>query len=359
MHNFKRVWRGRATKLPGLNPQPVELGLVSPVMLVVVDTEEEFNWGQPFSRQATATRSISAQDRVHALYDRLGVVPTYVIDYPVASSAPAARYLRGLVDAGRAEFGTHCHPWVTPPYREKVSSFNSYHGNLPRELEEAKIRASTDAVAQAFGRAPRVFKAGRYGVGPNTFGILKDLGYTVDCSVVPHTNFSYDGGPNYHGMSDRPFFLDASRSLLEVPMTVGFSGSMRDIGPFCPWIVGSNLSQRLRLPGVMSRMKWLERGRLSPEGFDVETQERLLTTLFHAGVRVFTMTYHSPTLQPGNTPYVRTEEDLAAFLANIESVLRFFRDTMGGTFSTLTGVERLARSRVALGKDKDKAAVAY
>lgn len=181
----------------------------------------------------------------------------------------------------------------------------------------------------------------------------------MDCSVVPHTNFSFDGGPNYHGMSDRPFFLDASRQLLEVPMTVGYSGSMRQIGPVCPWIVGSTLSQWLRVPGVMSRMKWLERGRLSPEGFDVETQERLLTTLFHEGVRVFTMTYHSPTLQPGNTPYVRTEEDLAAFLTNIESVLRFFRDTMGGTFSTLTRIDRLARSRVAMGKDQDKAAVAY
>lgn len=112
-------------RLPGLKPQPVELGLVSPVMLVVVDTEEEFNWGQPFNRKATDTRSIPAQDRVHAIYDRMGVVPTYVVDYPVATSAPAAQYLRRLVDAGRAEFGTHCHPWVTPPYSEKVSSFNS------------------------------------------------------------------------------------------------------------------------------------------------------------------------------------------------------------------------------------------
>lgn len=344
-------------RLPGLNPQPVELGLVSPVMLVVVDTEEEFNWSKPFNRKATATHSISAQDRLHALYDRMGVVPTYVMDYPVATSEPAVRYLRRLVDAGRAEFGTHCHPWVTPPYSEKVSTYNSYHGNLPAELEEAKIRASTDAVAQAFGRAPRVFKAGRYGVGPNTFRILRELGYTVDCSVVPHTNFGWDGGPNYHGMPDRPFFTDASHALLEVPMTVGFSGSMREIGPYFPWLVGSTLSQWLRVPGVMSRMQWLERGRLSPEGFDVETQERLLANMFNSGVRVFTMTYHSPTLQPGNTPYVRTEEDLTAFLANIESVLRFFRDTMGGTFSTLTGVERLARSRVAMGKGKPAVAL--
>ena len=63
-------------------------------------------------------------------------------------------------------------------------------------------------------------------------------------------------------------------------------------------------------------------------------------------VRVFTLTYHSPTLQPGNTPYVKTEADLAAFLSNIESVLRFFQDRLGGTFSTLTQIERLARSRV-------------
>lgn len=344
-------------RLPGLDPQPVELGLAAPVLLVVVDTEEEFNWNQPFNRQATATKSISSQDRVHALYDRFGVVPTYVMDYPVASSAPATHYLRGLVDAGRAEFGTHCHPWVTPPHNETVSVFNSYHGNLPLELEEAKIRTSTDAVAQAFGRAPRVFKAGRYGVGPNTFGILQELGYTVDCSVVPHTNFSFEGGPNYQGMSDRPFFTDASRTLLEVPMTVGYSGRLRRMGPANPWLIGSNLSQRLRLPGVMSRMKWLERGRLSPEGFDVRSQERLLTTLFHEGVRVFTMTYHSPTLQPGNTPYVKTEADLAAFLANIESVLSFFQNRLGGTFSTLTRIEQLARSRA--GAAQAVAAVAH
>ena len=56
----------------------------TPELLVVVDTEEEFDWSAPFSREATATRSIPAQARAHDIYDRLGVVPTYVVEYPVA-----------------------------------------------------------------------------------------------------------------------------------------------------------------------------------------------------------------------------------------------------------------------------------
>ncbi|QHE85940.1 polysaccharide deacetylase family protein [Hydrogenophaga sp. BPS33] len=324
-------------------PRPGKWKYEAPLLLVVVDTEEEFNWGLPFDRQATATHSITAQDRVHGVYDKLGVVPTYVMDYPVAASRTAAHYLRTLVDAGKAEFGTHCHPWVTPPYSEQVSVFNSYHGNLPRELEAEKIRLTTEAVAQAFGRSPRVFKAGRYGLGPNTFGILRELGYSVDCSVVPHTSFAHEGGPNYQGMPDQPYFPDASHALLEVPLTVGYSGSLRRWGVTRPALMQNHFAQRLHLPGIMSRMGLLERVRLSPEGFDENTLKRLLRTMVQDGVQVFTMTYHSPTLQPGNTPYVRTPADLEAFLRTIENVLRYFQSELGGRFSTLERLERLIR----------------
>lgn len=332
------------SNFPDLSPQAVDLGLPAPVLLVVVDTEEEFDWNKPFDRQSTGTKSILEQERAHALFDRFGVVPTYVIDYPVATSQVGARYLRKLVEEGRAEFGAHCHPWVTPPHREEVSLFNSYHGNLPRELEEAKIRTSTDAVAQAIGQRPRIFKAGRYGLGPNTLGILREIGYTVDCSVVPHTSFAVEGGPNYLGMPDRPFFTDASRSLFEVPLTVGYSGHLQRFGPSNTWIHERRLSRALHLPGLLSRVGWLERARLSPEGFDAQTLKRLMKTMLKQGVSVFTMTYHSTTLQVGNTPYVNTESDLQRFLATIETVLQFFRDELGGRYSTLSRLDALARS---------------
>ena len=331
--------------LPALDPQAADLGLQGPVLLVVVDTEEEFDWSKPFDRGATATRSIPAQDRAHSIYDRYGVVPTYVMDHPVATSPQAVRYLRRLVDAGRAEFGTHCHPWVTPPHSEAVNAFNSFHGNLKPELEAAKIAASTDAVAQAFGQAPRIFKAGRYGLGPRTFETLKRLGYSIDCSFVPHTSYAPDSGPDFYGTPERPFFTDASCTLLEVPLTVGYSGRLSSVGRANEGLVDAKAAKALRLPGIFSRLGLLERARLSPEGFDLATQCRLLRAMSEQGTKVFTISYHSPSLEAGHTPYVRSAEELGIFLHAIDGVLRFFQEELGGSFTTLSQVERLARER--------------
>ncbi len=329
--------------LPACQPQIAKLDFDRPQLLVVVDTEEEFDWAQPFDRSRTGTMSIPAQDRAHAIYDCYGVVPTYVMDHPVATSPTAARYLRRLVDAGRADFGTHCHPWVTPPFDEAVNNFNSFHGNLPPELEAAKIRASTEAVAQAFGAAPRNFKAGRYGLGPRTFDTLIELGYTVDCSFVPHTNFSSISGPDFYSTPEQPFFTDATRRLLEVPLTVGYSGALNALGRNVNGFVDAPLAQGLRLPGILSRLGLMERARLSPEGFDAATQCRLLRAMVAQGVRVFTMTYHSPSLAPGYTPYVPDEAALTAFLRCIEDVLGCFQNELGGGFTTLAEVDRQAR----------------
>jgi hypothetical protein len=334
--------------LPNFQAQTVELKLERPLLLVVVDTEEEFDWARPFDRSSTGTASIPAQDRAHAIYDRYGVVPTYVMDYPVATTAAAATYLRRLVDAGRAEFGTHCHPWVTPPHAESVNAFNSFHGNLPAELEAAKIAACTDAVAQAFGSAPRIFKAGRYGLGPQTFNNLQRLGYTLDCSFVPHTSFATSDGPDFYATPERPFFTDASRQLLEVPLTVGYSGSLSALGRRHNALVDIPLARSLRLPGILSRLGLMERARLSPEGFDAATQCRLLRDMTAQGTRVFTLSYHSPSLAPGCTPYVRTEQDLEAFLRCIDTVLGYFQRELGGSFTSYSQIERLARAPQAV-----------
>ena len=330
--------------LPALQPQPAATGRFDrPQLLVVVDTEEEFVWDRPFDRASTATTSIPAQDHAHAVYDRYGVVPTYVMDHPVATSAAAARYLRGLVDAGRADFGTHCHPWVTPPHDEAVSAYNSFHGNLPPALEAAKIAASTEAVAQAMGRAPRIFKAGRYGLGPQTFDTLVELGYTLDCSFVPHTSFAAADGPDFSATPEQPFFTDSTRCLLEVPLTVGYSGVFSALGRRHNGFIDAPLARRLRLPGILSRLGLMERARLSPEGFDAATQCRLLRAMTAQGQRVFTLSYHSPSLVPGHTPYVQNDADLQQFLHCIDTVLRYFRDALGGSFTTLSALERRLR----------------
>jgi len=313
---------------------------VTPELLIVVDTEEEFDWTAPFSRDSRATRSIPAQALAHEIYHRLGIVPTYAVDYPVATDPEAVAFLSSLRDAGRAGIAAHLHPWVTPPYEEEVNARNSYHCNLPPWLERAKIEALTGAIEKNFGEAPGAFKAGRYGYGPNTGRILADLGYRIDCSFVPHSDFSGDGGPDFRGRPDRPHWLP--EGLLEIPLSVGFLGAMPALGERAGWLFDSPGAGRLRLPGVLARSGIVARSRLTPEGTPPHEQCRLIEAMAARGHRLFSLTYHSPSLAPGHTPYVRDEADLAAFLAGIEQVLTFFRDHMGGRFTTLDGVYRAA-----------------
>jgi hypothetical protein len=311
---------------------------MTPELLIVVDTEEEFDWSAPFSRAATATRSIPAQARAHEIYDRLGIVPTYVVDYPVATDPEAARFLRRLRDEGRAEIGAHLHPWVTPPHVEDVNRRNSYHCNLPPELERAKIAALTAAIEAAFGARPTIFKAGRHGFGASTASALAEFGYRVDCSQLPYTDLSAEDGPDFRGVSDDPYWLDARRGLLEVPPTIGFFGAAAALGPRLGGLFDSPRAQQLRLPGLLARAGLVARSRLTPEGVPADEQCRLLEALVRRGRRVFSLVYHSPSLAPGHTPYVRSEADLAAFLAALEQVLTFFRDRLGGRFTTLSAV---------------------
>ena len=156
-----------------------------PLLAVVVDTEEEFDWGEPLARANTRVSSSSAQVRAHRIFERYGLKPTYVVDYPVASKPEGFGPLRELLADGLCEIGSHLHPWVTPPFDEQVCPRNSYPGNLPAALEREKLRRLTAVIEDSFGLRPVVYKAGRYGVGPATTGILEEVGYRIDTSVVP------------------------------------------------------------------------------------------------------------------------------------------------------------------------------
>ena len=307
-----------------------------PQLAIVVDTEEEFDWTQPFARGNVATSSIPAQALAHEIYDPLSIAPTYVVDWPVAADPSAVDFLRRLADDGKAEIGAHLHPWVSPPHDEEVTRRNSYHCNLPPALERAKIERLTGLIAERFGRRPAVFKAGRYGFGPNTAAVIKELGYNVDCSFVPYASFAADGGPSFLGTPDQPFWLDPERTLLEVPLTSGFFGRAARAGEKAAALFDDPRATRLRLPGMLSRAGLATRSRLTPEGVSADEQCRLLAALVKRGRTMFTLTYHSPSLAPGHTPYVRSHEDLKRFLATIETVLLYFRDVLGGEFTTLT-----------------------
>lgn len=313
---------------------------VSPRLIVVVDTEEEFDWSRPHSRGSVAVSHVRELGRVQNLLERYSLTPTYVVDYPIATQEEGFRPLREWLHDGRCEIGAHLHPWVNPPFEESLSPVNSYPGNLPGALERAKLARLTEAIHVSFGRRPQVYRAGRYGIGPNTGQILEELTYLVDSSVVPFTSFAEDGGPDFRRRSPDPDWFGPSRRILEIPLTVAWCGAFKAWGSTLQPLLSAPLAQRLHLPGVLARLGCLERIRLTPEGASFAELRRLTDTLLAHGTRRFVLSFHSPTVVPGHTPYTRNRAELEAFLGTLDRYCDYFRSDCGGIGSTLAEERR-------------------
>lgn len=309
-----------------------------PKLLVAVDTEEAFDWSKPHSRSETKVEHIQYQVLAQRIFERFGVKPIYVIDYPVAVQESGYRLLREWQDDGRCEIGAHLHPWVNPPFEEEVTVRNSYPGNLARGLERAKLVRLVDQIEQNFGKRPIFYRAGRYGIGPATGAILEELGFRIDSSVVPRTDFSHDHGPDFSDFDTSPFWFGPQRRVLEIPLTAGWCGLLRHHGRQLHPAVFGGWAMRLHVPGIFARSGLLERIRLTPEGNSFAELRRLTDALFTAGLRVFNFTYHSPSLESGNTPYVRSAGELRRFLDVIERYCEYFFGALGGTACSLDDI---------------------
>jgi len=232
-------------------------------------------------------------------------------------------------------------PWDTPPHVETINEYNSYAGNLPPEIEREKILRLTQAIEQNIGVRPRIYRAGRYGVGHATSRILTELGYEIDVSVKPRTDLSSWLGPDFTECPLAPYWCGPQSRLLEVPLTIGFAGLAAKHGLKIYQL--ADLGSRLHVPGILARLHILDRITLTPEGVALHELFRLTKALLRRGHRIFCFNYHSPSLTIGNTPYVRSAADLNSFLRRMESYFEFFISEIGGRPATLTEVKDLAR----------------
>ena len=241
------------------NPPPELMAALdpgdAPRLIVFVDTEEEFSWDS-FSRDSTAVTNIAHQHRAQAVLGRFGVVPTYLVDYPVATQPDGVMPLKDMLESGACGIGAQLHGWVNPPFEEIINERNTYQSNLPVALESAKIAQLTKAIEDNFKIKPAVFKAGRNGIGRNTVAALVANGYTVDNSVLPYADRSPDG-PDFTGSPRQPFWLDGERRLLEIPMTVGLLGALHGIGDAAARTLFSKPSESMKIPGVLARCRLL------------------------------------------------------------------------------------------------------
>lgn len=277
--------------------------------VVTVDTEEEFDWSRPIERTSHTVHSIARLAKFQEFCEGQGVCPIYLVDYPIIASPSAALILRDAVAAGKAEVGVQLHPWVNPPHEEEITEFNTFAGNLPEDLERAKFETLRGAIEQAIGKPPLIYRAGRYGVGPNTARIIADGGIAIDTSVRATFDYSAGGGPNFRNHPGRPYWIDRDRGLMELPLTTVYWGLLRQLGN---WLHAA-LWRVPQLRGALARIGLLERIPLTPEGVTIEEALRGIDIAIDSGLPVLVFSFHSPSLAPGYTPYVRSEDDLDAF----------------------------------------------
>jgi len=278
-------------------------------VLLTVDTEEEFDWRAPFSDDDFGLRHVMRLQKFQEFCEGADISPVYLVDWPIATSQMAVDILRKAVKSGKAEIGIQLHPWVNPPKEEEINLRNSFAGNLDPDLERRKFERLRKQIEDRFGVSPMIYRAGRYGLGPNTSAILKDGGIAIDSSVRANFDYSEGLGPNYARHPLYPYWVDSERQLLELPLTSIYWGMLRRQGQFLFPLV----RKAPRLGGLLARLGLLERISLTPEGVTAREALRAIDIAVDDGLPLIVLSFHSPSLEPGHTPYIRSESELDEF----------------------------------------------
>lgn len=284
-----------------------------PRFAIFADAEEEFDWHGPFRREATSTATMAALPQANARFVDAGCVPTHLVDWPVVDNAGSAEIVRALVEAGDCEVGTQLHPWVNPPFDEEVCPRNSYLGNLPRSLQRAKLHALTEKIETVIGVRPVIYRAGRYGIGEHTAALLDEAGYRLDVSVRSTFDYREQTGPDFTAHPLWPWRV--TPQLAELPLTTVFTGPLRH----WPFLHGNS-----RWNSLLSRGRMLDRVPMTPEGVPLAAAIAAIDQALDDGHQIFSLSFHTPTLVPGHTPYVRDAADLRIFWAWWDGVFAHF-----------------------------------
>ncbi len=304
--------------------------MTSPKLSIVIHAEEEFNWDDGFYRSNT---SVSHGEELIEFVDEIiqcGGKVTLAMDYPFITSPDGKRVVRHFKsrEGENIEFATHLHPWVNPPFEDEnneVKSYNSFPGNLPKDLEFKKLKILTEEIEKEVGTRPTTYLAGRYGIGENSAEILKSLGYKVDLSISAYSNFSHAEGPNFVGYSNK---VHNDGALTYIPHTCSIISLSQTIENHIN-LNPSRLDyiQKNKLPGLLSRLLRIKKYRLSPEGFTFDHMKELTESQMRIGQKEFLLSFHSPSVKLGGTPYVRTQSKLDELKRSLLDYVKWFYST--------------------------------
>jgi hypothetical protein len=311
-------------------------------LLVGIDTEGDNQWDAA-ARANQRFENLYALPRLHALFARHGVRPTYVVTYPVAVDPRSADVLRGLNAGGDCEIGAHHHAWETPPCTPEDVQRHPYASNLPLARFEQQLTALTDAIHAAIGERPVSYRSGRFGFSATHVAALERLGYQVESSVAPLFYEAHKNGPDFVEAPLRPYFLaydsattPGTSQLLEVPVSAALNRKLpRRLQHLYARAPRNYTTKRVLRKLGIAHVRWLR-----PSYSSLEDMSGLATDLSRAGVPVLNLLFHSSEAIVGGSPYNTTEAELTAFCHRLERFFEFATGTLNARPATFAEFRR-------------------
>jgi len=311
-------------------------------LLVGIDTEGDNQWDAA-ARADQRFENLYALPKLHALFARHAVRPTYVVTYPVVKNERSADVLRGLQAGGDCEIGAHHHAWETPPCSAEDVARHPYASSLPIAQFEQQLAALTDAIATAIGERPVSYRSGRFGFSAAHVYALERQGYQVESSVAPLFYESHKQGPDFVEAPLTPYYLaydSATRpgtsNLLEIPVSAALNRRMpRALQHLYARAPRPYTTKRILRKLGIAHVRWLR-----PSYSSFEDMVSLARDLARGGEPVLNLLFHSSEAIVGGSPYNRTREELGAFFGRLERFFAFARQELGAVPATFSEFKR-------------------
>lgn len=296
--------------------------------IITIDTEED-NWG--YTAEKYTTTNIERLYDLQLIFNDFDVKPVYLVTYQVAIDNKAVAILKSILKEKKCTIGSHCHPWSTPPYVEEKNKINSMLCNLPVALQYKKLQNLHRTITDSFGIEPVIFRAGRYGFDPSVAENIYRLGYKIDTSITPFISWKDYGGPDFTNYTPVPFkyFLNSSEDsyLIELPVTIGFSqDNFARCNELSSFLGGKSFFKKLKIKGILYHMRLLNLVWLSPEQADYKKMINLVKKMKKENYSFLNMTFHSPSLKAGLSPFIKNKEDEKRFFNDIRLFLKYIHN---------------------------------
>jgi peptidoglycan/xylan/chitin deacetylase (PgdA/CDA1 family) len=307
-------------------------------LLVGIDTEGDNQWSAE-ARLHQRFENIYALPKLHAIFQRHRVRPTYLVTWPVAKDPRSAAVLKELLSEKDCEIGAHHHAWETPPCTEDDVRRHPYALQLPAPQFAAQLASLTNAIGDAVGERPLSYRSGRFGFSAAHVSDLERAGYTTESSVAPLFYEGHKGGPDFVGAPPSPYFLayddptvPGTSNLLELPVSAALN---RRVPAFIERVYARapqpyTTKRVLKKLGV-AHVQWLR-----PSYSSVDDMCALARRMKADGVPLLNLIFHSSEAIVGGSPYNKTAQELEQFFARLDQVLAYAVSDLGAipvTFS--------------------------